>query len=60
MRVFDDELLRVDERDAWLEYLGHTRGLGEERYAEVEPWAWARLEQRLRAIAARRERLVAA
>jgi hypothetical protein len=27
------------------------------RYVEVEPWAWARLSQRLRAIRARRGKL---
>ena len=27
------------------------------RYGELEPWAWARLSQRLRAIRARRSRL---
>jgi hypothetical protein len=27
------------------------------RYAELEPWAWARLSQRLRAVRARRARL---
>ena len=34
-----------------------TRGQTEFRYKEVEPWAWARLSQRLRAIRARRARL---
>jgi hypothetical protein len=27
------------------------------RYVEVEPWAWARLSQRLRAIRTRRSKL---
>ena len=51
------ELLLIEEADAWFEYLEATRGQTEVRYAEVEPWAWARLTQRLRAIRARRARL---
>jgi hypothetical protein len=51
------ELLQIEEADAWFEYLEATRGQSEKRYAEVEPWAWARLTQRLRAVGARRERL---
>jgi hypothetical protein len=51
------ELLLIEEADAWFEYLESTRGQAETRYGEVEPWAWARLAQRLRAIRARRERL---
>ena len=34
-----------------------TRGQSATRYVEVEPWAWARLSQRLRAIRARRSKL---
>ncbi|MDX6515101.1 MAG: hypothetical protein QOH73_767, partial [Gaiellaceae bacterium] len=34
-----------------------TRGQGDARYGEVEPWAWSRLRQRLRALKARRQRL---
>lgn len=49
-----DDILDVETRDAWREYLSHTRGLVAHRYEEVEPWAWKRLEARLRAIAARR------
>jgi hypothetical protein len=52
-----EELLQIEEADAWFEYLEATRGQSEKRYAEVEPWAWARLTQRLRAVGARRERL---
>ena len=52
-----EELLQIEEADAWFEYLEATRALGESRYAEVEPWAWARLNQRLRAVNARRARL---
>ena len=48
------ELLLIEEADAWFEYLEATRGQTALRYTEVEPWAWARLRQRLRAVAARR------
>jgi hypothetical protein len=51
------ELLLIEEADAWFEYLESTRGQTETRYGEVEPWAWARLAQRLRAIRARRARV---
>ena len=52
-----EELLMIEEADAWFEYLEATRGQGERRYREVEPWAWARLTQRLRGVRARRSRL---
>ena len=52
-----EELLQIEEADAWFEYLEATRVQSETRYAEVEPWAWARLNQRLRAVRARRARL---
>jgi len=51
------ELLMIEEADAWFEYLEATRGQSETRYAELEPWAWARLRQRLRAIKTRRAKL---
>jgi hypothetical protein len=51
------ELLLIEEADAWFEYLEAIRNQSELRYGEVEPWAWARLNQRLRAIRARRARL---
>ena len=51
------ELLLIEEADAWFEYLETTRGQSAVRYVEVEPWAWARLAQRLRAIRARRAKL---
>lgn len=51
------ELLLMEEADAWFEYLDATRGQSAVRYVEVEPWAWARLSQRLRAVRARRARL---
>ena len=52
-----EELLQIEEADAWFEYLESTRGQSETRYHELEPWAWARLTQRLRAVRARRARL---
>ena len=55
-----EELLAIEEADSWFEYLEATRGQTATRYAEIEPWAWSRLNQRLRAIRARRARLRAA
>jgi len=52
-----EELLLIEEADAWFEYLEATRAQGVTRYREIEPWAWARLTQRLRAIKARRAKL---
>jgi hypothetical protein len=52
-----EELLLIEEADAWFEYLESTQSQSESRYREIEPWAWARLSQRLRAIRARRARL---
>jgi hypothetical protein len=51
------ELLQIEEADAWFEYLETTRATTVMRYPEVEPWAWARLSQRLRAIRMRQARL---
>ena len=51
------ELLLIEEADSWFEYLEATRGQTQTRYREVEPWAWSRLQQRLRAIRARRTKL---
>jgi hypothetical protein len=48
-----EELLMIEEADAWFEYLEATRGQSETRYRELEPWAWSRLS----AIRARRARL---
>jgi hypothetical protein len=48
------ELLLIEEADAWFEYLAATRGQTELRYGQIEPWAWARLSQRLRVIKTRR------
>ena len=52
-----EELLQIEEADAWFEYLEAIRNQSEVRYGEVEPWAWARLNQRLRAIRTRRSKL---
>lgn len=54
-----EELLQIEEADAWFEYLEAIRTVSgrAERYEEVEPWAWARLTVRLRAIRARRAKL---
>ena len=51
------ELLLIEEADAWFEYLAATRAQTPVRYGEVEPWAWARLTQRLRAIRTKRAKL---
>jgi hypothetical protein len=52
-----DELLLIEEADAWFEYLEATRGQSAVRYRELEPWAWARLNQRLRAVRTKRAKL---
>jgi hypothetical protein len=52
-----EELLLIEEADAWFEYLEATRDQSETRYREIEPWAWSRLMQRVRAIKARRARM---
>jgi hypothetical protein len=52
-----EELLLIEEADAWFEYLEATRGQSVLRYGEVEPWAWARLSQRLRAVKTKRAKL---
>jgi hypothetical protein len=54
------ELLLIEEADAWFEYADATKDQLPTRYAEIEPWAWARLQNRLRAIRARRARLAVA
>jgi hypothetical protein len=51
------EVLLIEEADAWFEYLAATRAQTESRYGEVEPWAWARLSQRLRAIRTKRAKV---
>jgi hypothetical protein len=54
------EILLIEEADAWFEYLESTKGQTAGRYGEIEPWAWVRLSNRLRAIRARRARLAPA
>jgi hypothetical protein len=54
------ELLLIEEADAWFEYADATRTETGSRYAEIEPWAWARLQQRLRIVRTRRARLAIA
>jgi hypothetical protein len=51
------ELLLIEEADAWFEYLEATREQSPHRYGEIEPWAWIRLTQRLRAIRTRRAKM---
>jgi hypothetical protein len=51
------ELLLIEEADAWFEYLEATREQSPHRYGEIEPWAWGRLTQRLRAIRTRRAKM---
>ncbi len=53
----DREALAIEEADAWFEYLEAVREeVADGRYDEVEPWAWARLTQRLRRVDAERSR----
>jgi hypothetical protein len=54
------ELLLIEEADAWFEYADATKDQRGSPYAEIEPWAWARLQQRLRIVRSRRSRLSAA
>jgi hypothetical protein len=55
-----NELLLIEEADAWFEYADATKNQAGSRYAEIEPWAWARLQQRLRTLRSRRARLAPA
>ncbi len=51
------EALAIEEADAWFEYLEAVRAHAHtNRYDEVEPWAWARLTQRLRTVEGERSR----
>ena len=53
-----EEALAIEEADAWFEYLEAVRAdTSTNRYDEVEPWAWARLSQRLRTVERERARL---
>jgi hypothetical protein len=54
------ELLLIEEADAWFEYADATKTESGSRYAEIEPWAWARLQQRLRIVRTRRSRISSA
>jgi hypothetical protein len=54
------ELLLIEEADAWFEYADATKTENGSRYAEIEPWAWARLQQRLRSVRNRRSRIATA
>ena len=54
------ELLLIEEADAWFEYADATKTARGSRYAEIEPWAWARLQQRLRVVRTRRARIATA
>ena len=54
------ELLLIEEADAWFEYADATKTEMGMRYAEIEPWAWARLQQRLRIVRTRRARIATA
>jgi hypothetical protein len=47
------DLLAIATAQAWADYLDTTRNLDGARYGEVEPWAWTRMQQRLRAVKAR-------
>ena len=52
------EALAIEEADAWFEYLDVVRRhAASGRYDEVEPWAWARLNQRLTEVERGRGRL---
>jgi hypothetical protein len=49
----------LEEADAWQEYLEAARSSrqqSEQRYREIEPWAWARLTVRLRPVKTKRKR----
>jgi len=54
------ELLMIEEADAWFEYADATRAASGAPYAQLEPWAWARLQQCLRDLRVRRARLAPA
>jgi hypothetical protein len=54
------ELLLIEEADAWFEYADATKAEAGSRYTEIEPWAWARLQQRLRIVRTRRAKLTPA
>lgn len=41
-------------REAWSQYLDELRETHPLRYPEVEPWAWARLEAKLKELKTRK------
>ena len=41
---------RLDITHAWRRYLAELRGVEPARYDEVEPWAWERLQTKLRSL----------
>ncbi len=49
--------LEIETVDAWFEYGEACKQAAGARYEQVEPWAWTRLQTRLRAIRARRNAL---
>lgn len=51
------DVLAADLCAAWAEYLESTGHQFTDRYEDIEPWAWARLQRRLKVIAARRKAL---
>ena len=51
------ELLEIEVDDACSEYLEATRDKMGADYSGDEPWAWARLSQRLRSIERKRREL---
>jgi hypothetical protein len=52
-----EELLIIEEADAWFEYLEATRGQRPTNYDAVEGWAWSRLTSKLKIIVKRRKSL---
>lgn len=53
-------MLLLEEAAAWQAYLDATQNQSDVRYEEVEPWAFSRLCQKLKAIHARRTVLLEA
>lgn len=49
----DSDARRAAAAKAWSEYLLETRRLPAHRYEEIEPFAWRRLQARLREIVLR-------
>lgn len=46
--------IRLDEVAAWAEYAEAIHAQTETRYEQIEPWAWAKLQAKLKTIDARR------